>query len=273
MGIINAWSATYTKDLSAAVILLHAPVKGKQLPVIISPTIKIKRKIHLHLPGRIEFKEDIEPLVTHILSPEFISQSQILILRQLNYKAITTPQPVRRELILKEDGSNLANVLLTLYSERGIPERIIQVINSIFGNVEIKPKITDDGRVYIEVMENGLKLQPKMVSDGFWKILTILTAIELNPRIIVIDELENSLHPEAIEYIVDELKNSKSIVIVTTHSPAVIDIIDPEDLILLEKDMEGKTIVKRIKNPEEIRKWLSENGITLSEGWLYGNIF
>ncbi len=275
LGIMSGWSATYTNDSSTAVILLHIPVKNERFPIIISPTIKIKRKIQLRLPRRIELKEEIRhvPLVTYIFSSEFISQSQILILRQLNYKAITTPQPVRRELILKEDGSNLANVLLTLYSDRGIPERIVRVINSIFGNVEIKPKITDDGRVYIEILENGLKLQPKMVSDGFWKLLTILTAIELNPHIIVIDELENSLHPEAIEYVVDELKNSKSIVIVTTHSPAVVDIIDPKDLILLEKDVEGKTIVKRIENPEKIKKWLSENGITLSEGWLYGDIF
>ena len=61
--------------------------------------------------------------------------------------------------------------------------------------------------------------------------------------------------------------------IATTHSPAVVDIVDPEDLILFEKDNEGKTVVKRIKDAEKVKRWLAEHGITLSEGWLYGEIF
>lgn len=66
------------------------------------------------------------------------------------------------------------------------------------------------------------------------------------------------LHPEAIEYIVNELKNSNSIVIATTHSPAVVDIVDPEDLILFEKDRESKTVVKRVKNAGSVKRWLAE---------------
>ncbi len=81
------------------------------------------------------------------------------------------------------------------------------------------------------------------------------------------------LHPEAIEYIVNELKNSNSIVIATTHSPAVVDIVDPEDLILFEKDRESKTVVKRVKNAGSVKRWLAEQRITLSEGWLYDEIF
>ena len=147
-------------------------------------------------------------------------------------------------------------------------------VSTIFGeSVSIKPEVTEDGRVYIKVFEDGLELKPTMVADGLWKVLTIMVAIERKPKLLVIDELENSLHPEAIEYVVNELKNSGSIVIATTHSPAVVDVAKPEDLILVEKDIEGNTTTRRISEPDKVRAWLTKHGITLSEGWLYGEIF
>jgi len=140
---------------------------------------------------------------------------------------------------LKENGSNLTNVILTLSSKKVESVEKIQRILSIILNNEIKIKtdITDDGRSYIKISEHNLELQPSMLPEGVWKILAILVAIESEPSLITIDELENSLHPKAIEYIVRELKEYKATVIATTHSPAVVDIVEPEDLILVEKDI------------------------------------
>jgi len=264
---ILGWSATYSEDI--ALVTPHVPIKNGGIPTIISPTIREKVKVRHGFDIKEEFS--ITPLITHITS---IPVRPMIILRQLNFRDIRNPQPVKKEIMLMEDGSNLANVLHTIYTERGgIPHRIQRVLRSIFGNVEIGLEITPDGRVFVKVYENGYPLHPRVVSDGFWKVLAILTAIELEPPIILIDELENSLHPEAIEYIVNELKNSNSIVIATTHSPAVVDIVDPEDLILFEKDREGKTVIKKVKDAGSVKRWLAEQGITLSEGWLYGEIF
>ncbi len=263
----GGWSATYSENF--AVVTPHILTKNGKAPVIISPIIR--EKMYDYEFGELRERINISPLITYVFSKPV---HPMIILRQLNFKAITTPQPVKKEIMLAEDGSNLANVLHTIYTERGgIPRKIQRVLRAIFGNVEIRPKITEDGRVFIEVYENSYPLHPRAVSDGFWKVLTILTAIELNPSIILIDELENSFHPEAIEYIVNELKNSNSVVIATTHSPAVVDIVSPEDLILFEKDDEGKTVIKRVKDVDKVKRWLAEHGITLSEGWLYGEIF
>ena len=51
----------------------------------------------------------------------------------------------------------------------------------------------------------------------------------------------------------------------------VVDIVDPKDLILVEKGYEG-SVFRRTEKPEEVRKELSEKGITLSERWLYGKL-
>ncbi len=47
-----------------------------------------------------------------------------------------------------------------------------------------------------------------MISNGMLKLLLILTASALRPSILVIDEIENSIHPKAVEFIIDELRDS-----------------------------------------------------------------
>ena len=132
--------------------------------------------------------------------------------------------------------------------------------------------LTIDGRIYMRVFEGDLLLDPPMISDGFHKVLAILTAVETGPSILAIDELENSLHLEAIERILDDLREAGCVVIATTHSPLVIDQVDPADIIFVDRDEEGATIMWRVKDPEALKRKLAEKGITLSEGWLYGRI-
>ena len=194
------------------------------------------------------------------------------VILKLNSKEIKRPSPARKEETLLEDGSNLNTVLYNLFLRQNkIPESIISVFSYLFPNIEIKFSLTDDQRVYLRVFENGLELPPPCIADGLYKILAILTALELKPSILIIDELENSIHPRALEYIFDEFRNSESIVIITTHSPVIVDMTDLKDLILVEKVM-GETHFKRLKRPEDVKKRLKKAGITYSEGWLYGHL-
>ena len=113
---------------------------------------------------------------------------------------------------------------------------------------------------------------PWSLPEGFYKVLAILTALELKPSLLIIDEIENSLHPETLETIIDEIKDSGIQTILTTHSPAVVDIVEPEDLVLVERGEEGESVVRRVEDPEEVKAHLREIGITLSERWLYGKL-
>ncbi len=194
------------------------------------------------------------------------------VILKLNSKEIKRPSPARKEETLLEDGSNLNTVLYNLFLKQNrIPESIISAFSYLFPNIEIKFSLTDDQRVYVRVFENELELPPPCIADGLYKILAILTALELKPSILIIDEVENSIHPRALEYIFDEFRNSESIVIITTHSPVIVDMTDLKDLILVEKVM-GETHFKRLKRPEDVKKRLKKAGITYSEGWLYGHL-
>ena len=48
--------------------------------------------------------------------------------------------------------------------------------------------------------------------------------------------MKNSLLPKTLEKLLDELKSSEITVIITTHSLVVVDTIDPEDIVIIEKN-------------------------------------
>jgi predicted ATPase len=190
---------------------------------------------------------------------QLISDTIIL---KLNINEIKRPSPLRREDWLIEDGSNLNSVLYNLYlKENRIPDRISTLISYLFPNINLGFSVTEDQRVYLKVQEDSLELPPVCIADGLYKLLAILTALELKPSLLIIDEVENSLHPETLEKLLDELKSSETTVIITTHSPIVVDMTEPDDLVIVEK-IAGETRFRRIENPEEIRKKLREAGIT-----------
>ncbi|MFZ3383928.1 MAG: AAA family ATPase, partial [Candidatus Methanoperedens sp.] len=163
-------------------------------------------------------------------------------------------------------------VFHTIYLKEGkIPEEIYNPLLMVFPKIDVRPHISDDGRVMIKFCEDGFGLLPPNTSDGIYKILTVLIAIYLKPPLLIIDEIENSLHPETLELILDTIKIGDTQAIITTHSPVVVDMTDLSNIILVEKE-QGESKFKRIKDPDKIREFLIEKGITFSEGWIYGDL-
>jgi predicted ATPase len=202
-----------------------------------------------------------------------LTLEKLSVLYPLNIRSMKNPQSLRREESLKEDGSNIASVYHTIYLKEGkIPDEIYNPLTMVFPKIDVRPHITDDGRVMIKFLEDGLELLPPNTSDGFYKILTLLTAIYLKPPLLIIDEIENSLHPSTLELILDTIGLGDTQAIITTHSPVVVDMTDLSNIILVDKE-HGESKFKRIKDPEKIKEFLIKKGITFSEGWIYGDLF
>ncbi|MBD3192740.1 MAG: AAA family ATPase [Candidatus Heimdallarchaeota archaeon] len=198
---------------------------------------------------------------------------KIIILKSLDIEALKKPVLPRDEDLLDERGENFQSILYRDFLKE-LPERIKNGLENLFPKTQLSFKLTADSRIFMRVFEgsfgSSVELHPPSISDGFYKSIIVLTALEQDASIIAIDEIENSLHAKTLEYLLDELKESASPVIITTHSPTVVDMIALQDLIVVEKTVEG-SILKRIKNVEKIREKLQEQGITHSESWLYGN--
>ena len=78
------------------------------------------------------------------------------------------------------------------------------------------------------------------------------------------------MHPKMIAVFVELLQaaSQKTQIIITTHSPQLIDRMKPDDVIVTEKE-DGKTTLRRL-DAESLKRWLKR--YTLGELWTMGKL-
>jgi len=194
---------------------------------------------------------------------------RIVFVRHPDIGALREPQPFRGETRLDERAVNLASVLLSLAGLRGgFPERVSRALRELFPGFSVKLK-SEFGRVAIVAEEGGLELPPPNMPDGALKLLALLVAVESNPSILLVDELENSMHARMLEYIIDEFNSLDVPVLVATHSPIAVDLVAPDRVIVTLRDPVRCTYVERIEDPEKLKEELMKWGIALSDYVFY----
>jgi len=272
----SGWSASYSEKQGKrkdkfAIGYIHFRNQIMQMTdfVYISPMSQRTESV-MNNKGKIVKESRFGSVFPEILN--FINVNEMIFIRQINPSLVRQPSPLISNLDLTY-GEGLTNRLFKWFTEKGgkLPDLIESALRELFPNFRIAFEITPDGRIMMNIYEGELKLLPPSIPDGLLKMLIILTAIELKPQILLIDEIENSLHAQLIEYLLSALKTSESTVMVTTHSPVVVDLADIEDLVLVSR-RGYETKLERVENPEKVRKRLSEDGITVSDSWLYGKL-
>lgn len=126
--------------------------------------------------------------------------------------------------------------------------------------------------LWFEVRGVG-RLSARLVSDGAMLLLAFLTIIhdENAPKILLIEEPENGIHPKQLEYIVHSFysltKRSTPIqIILTTHSPYILDFVDKKDIRVFTRNESGDAIVSPFESLKGISDMLS-SGYTQGEAW------
>jgi predicted ATPase len=74
--------------------------------------------------------------------------------------------------------------------------------------------------------EQKLETEATHLSDGLLRILAILAQAESNHPLVLLDEIENGINPEIIEKLVDMLVAARQQIIVTTHSPMILNYLE-----------------------------------------------
>ena len=193
----------------------------------------------------------------------------IVLLRHPDVGSLREPKPYTGELKLDERAANLAGVLLALQGRYGrFPERVEKALLELFPGFKVRID-SKFGRVAIVGEENGLELPPSNIPDGLIKLLAIMTAVELKPSILLIDEIENSMHARMLEYVVDVLDNLNIPVLVASHSPVIADLVGPDKTIIVYRKPGEGTIAEKIREPDKLSKKLSELGVAFSDYLFY----
>lgn len=170
-------------------------------------------------------------------------------------------------------GQNLAARLHTLKrTDRERFERIHSATRDILGvPEEITFRTFDDGgRVALLFNETGLKYRIHQAggSSGTLRMLAITTALLGTTRTLIgVEEPENYIHPGALsaftEHILREEHGAQ--IVITTHSPQLLDVLDLPEAILLVRRTEGGTKVVGESDPQLVRTALDASGFRLGE--------
>jgi predicted ATPase len=73
--------------------------------------------------------------------------------------------------------------------------------------------------------------EAKHVNDGFLRIISVLAQLFTTKDFLLFDEIENGINPELVEFLVDSLISSKHQILITTHSPMILNFIEDEEAI------------------------------------------
>ncbi len=120
-----------------------------------------------------------------------------------------------------------------------------------------------DRYLYLNVTyNNGLKVPSWQLSDGtlYLLALTIIPYLPESNRVYIIEEPENGLHPKAIESVIQSLSSIyDGQILITTHSPMILNLTKPKNMICFSKDELGSiAVIKGDKHPKLIHWHESE---------------
>jgi predicted ATPase len=109
-----------------------------------------------------------------------------------------------------------------------------------------------------------LKTEARHVADGFLRMLAVFAQLSKEQSFLLLDEIENGINPELVEFLVDSLVQASPQVLVTTHSPMVLNYLEDEvaieGVVYLYKGENGATQAIRLFNIPSMREKLTVMG-------------
>jgi hypothetical protein len=179
------------------------------------------------------------------------------------------PEPCK----LHRDGSNLGQYLWEIRErDLGAFDGILEALRFVLPFAsDIQPGITRELErlVYLQMTEEHFKVPGWLLSTGTLRILAILAALRHPdpPPLLVIEEVENGLDPRTIHLLVEEIRAAITAqttqVILTTHSPYLLDLLDLSHIIVTERVNGEPTFVR--PDEDSLQAWTR----SFSPGRLY----
>lgn len=204
----------------------------------------------------------------------FINRWQFLSLSPNTMGQPTTRRRTGGIIGLNKDGSNIAEYLLDIQKtdERQNTtafKAILETLQYILDYTQdLQPTVTSEleRMVYLQMTEGEAKVPGWLLSSGTLRLVAVLATLRhpQPPPLIVIEEIENGFDPRTVELIANEVKkvvaDGKSQVVITTHSPHFLDLLELPDIVLVGRGKQGTTFQPPSDN-ETLKRWAKEYGL------------
>ena len=179
---------------------------------------------------------------------------------------------------LSRNGENLANVIQYLKERhQDRLEKIFSILRQRIPRLErVDAEPMADGRLLLQIKDAPFDkpILSKFASDGTMKMLAYLTLLHdpEPPRFIGIEEPENFLHPRLLPELAEECRAAaeKSQMLITSHSPFLLNAMQADEVRMLYRNEEGFTQVVRASDIQGIPEMLHA-GASLGYLWLEGH--
>jgi len=165
---------------------------------------------------------------------------------------------------LSKDGANIAELLLSVRAQLPeVFEGIIEAVQSILPYAEdMQPVITSEleRAVYLQLTEHNFKVPGWLLSGGTLRILALLALLRqpYPPPLIAVEEIENGLDPRTIHLLVEEIRAAveagKTQLVVTTHSPYLLDLLPLSTIVLVDR-VDGEPRFTRPADNKDVQEW------------------
>lgn len=170
---------------------------------------------------------------------------------------------------LARDGSNTADFLLDLRrQDQNAFDGIVETMAYVLPYAkDIQPSLTSseiERKAWLQLTEADFKVPGWMLSTGTLRLLALLALLRhpKPPPLIVVEEIENGLDPRSIHLIVEEIRNAvldgTTQVVLTTHSPYLLDLLTLDHLVLVERDGKGQPVFRRPADDASLGKWAED---------------
>lgn len=175
-----------------------------------------------------------------------VTRSSTLRTRAADIKPVTA---------LSTNGDNLGTVLheiLTRYDYRSAAKELrdfLRVAYPAFEEIHCDTTFGTPPQVLVRVREKGMSRSMELweLSDGLLRFLCLATAL-LNPRpapLVAIDEPELGLHPGLLPIVAEmiQVATERTQVLVTTHSPDLLNCFDIADVAVMARNADDAKVV------------------------------
>jgi predicted ATPase len=206
-------------------------------------------------------------------------------------EALREPSPAMDILELEPDGRGLSGFYDTLNKREPerfkSAERALQRVIPEARNIRVWDT-GDRRRLLAIVREDGREFVARVLSDGTLRFLALiaLAYAPQPPSLVCFEEPENGVHPGRLQFVVDILRGISERtsndgrrwqVLVNSHSPYLVDLLDPSEMLLALLKEKGKTFFHSVGqdlfSTRPVLKDILESGEqTLGELWSQGSL-
>ncbi|MCW9679509.1 ATP-binding protein [Dolichospermum planctonicum UHCC 0167] len=230
------------------------------------------------------------PLREFLVSNQYSNSSFFQAIREVNvydFAPIYLSSKISSSVNMDRTGQGIANTLLDiLLTNRDRFDELQYRLTQLVPHIKSIALPRGENQTFsIELVDRYSQhhIPASDISDGTLRILAFLTALyqENTPSIICFEELENGVHPWLLHKMMELLKivstegiTGKPVqVLITTHSPVLLNYVEPHQVRAVELDKEGKTQVHKLPiDSVRFQKALEAYDGALGELW-FTNVF